>query len=68
MIDPRANSLEKLVPPAPLPHVSRGALKRIKHPQPIPIGCPHCGGLVRLVSNRVIYGREYGDWPYAYAC
>ncbi|MFO6263407.1 hypothetical protein ACLBVP_35510, partial [Pseudomonas aeruginosa] len=63
MIDPRANSLEKLVPPAPLPHVSRGALKRIKHPQPIPSGCPHCGGLVRLVSNRVIYGREYGDWP-----
>ncbi|MGA4814521.1 hypothetical protein ACPA9J_00050 [Pseudomonas aeruginosa] len=51
------------MPPAPLPHVSRGALKRIKHPQPIPIGCPHCGGLVRLVSNRVIYGREYGDWP-----
>ncbi|EMI4895460.1 zinc-finger-containing protein [Pseudomonas aeruginosa] len=68
MIDPRANSPEKLAPPAPLPHVSRGALKRIKHPQPIPIGCPHCGGLVRLVSNRVIYGREYGDWPYAYAC
>ncbi|MFG8677889.1 zinc-finger-containing protein [Pseudomonas aeruginosa] len=68
MIDPRANSPEKLVPPAPLPHVSRGALKRIKHPQPIPTGCPHCGGLVRLVSNRVIYGREYGDWPYAYAC
>ncbi|HBO1621254.1 TPA: hypothetical protein L4F53_000880 [Pseudomonas aeruginosa] len=48
--------------------VGLGALKRIKHPQPIPIGCPHCGGLVRLVSNRVIYGREYGDWPYAYAC
>jgi len=30
VIDPRANSLEKLVPPAPLPHASRGALKRIQ--------------------------------------
>ncbi|HHK1125480.1 TPA: zinc-finger-containing protein [Pseudomonas aeruginosa] len=68
MIDPRANSLEKLVPPAPLPHVSRGALKRIKHPQPIPTNCPFCGSDVELVNNSEIYGREYGDWPYAYKC
>lgn len=69
MIDPRANSLEKLEAPTPLPHVSRRALKRVKNPRDIPTECPYCGGSVTLVENSVIYrGRTYGDWPYAYLC
>ncbi|NUT87145.1 hypothetical protein HNO91_11975 [Pseudomonas corrugata] len=68
-IDPRANSAERLVAPAPLPHISRRALKRVKNPLPAPTICRYCAGFVDLVSNAEIYnGREYGDWPYAYLC
>lgn len=68
-IDPRANSAARLVAPAPLPHVSRRALKRVKNPLPAPTICRYCSGCVELVSNSEIYnGREYGDWPYAYLC
>lgn len=68
-IDPRANAPERIAAPAPLPHVSRRALKRVKNPLPIPTICRYCGGCVELVSNSEIYnGREYGDWPYAYLC
>lgn len=68
-LDPRANAPERIVAPAPLPHVSRRALKRVKNPLPAPIHCRYCGGCVELVSNSKIYnGREYGDWPYAYLC
>lgn len=68
MIDPRAHSSEKLIAPAPLPLVSRRRLLRIDHPAPIPTACPFCGCPVELVNNSAIYGREYGDWPYAYKC
>lgn len=68
MIDLRALSTKKLDAPYPLPHVSRKALKRIAHPAPIPTRCPFCGSDVELVNNSAIYGREYGDWPYAYKC
>lgn len=69
MADPRANSPEKIVPPAPLPVVSRHALRRVKDWMPPPTCCPYCNGPVRLVNNSEIYrGREYGDWPYAYWC
>jgi hypothetical protein len=69
MIDPRSNSEEKLVPPNPLPYVSRKALKRVKNPLPAPVSCPYCSGPVDLVENSVIYkGHTYGDWPYAYDC
>lgn len=68
MIDPRANSNEKLIPPHPLPYVSRKALKRIPDYLEPPEKCPNCGNIVFLVNNREIYGREYGDWPYAYRC
>lgn len=70
MIDPRAYSTEKLVPPAPLPVVSRSRLKRIKDPAPIPVICDCCGGSrIALVENAEIYhGRTFGDWPYAYLC
>lgn len=68
-LDPRANSLDKLTPPAPLPYVSRKALKRVTNPLPVPTECPYCASAVRLVSHGEIYGgREYGDWPYAYLC
>lgn len=68
-IDPRANAPERIAAPAPLPHISRRALKRVKNPLPIPTDCRYCGGCVELVSNSEIYnGREYGDWPYAYLC
>lgn len=69
-IDPRAYSEERLVPPEPLPYVSRKALRRVKDPIPRPSHCRYCGPdtRVELVSNSEIYGREYGDWPYAYKC
>lgn len=68
MIDPRANSSEKLAPPHPLPYVSRKALKRVTDWVEPPEQCPNCGSPVELVNNSEIYGREYGDWPYAYRC
>lgn len=67
-IDPRANAPERITAPAPLPHVSRRALKRVKNPVPAPTACRYCAGPVALVNNRSIYGREYGDWPFAYYC
>jgi len=69
MVDPRAHHPEKLVPPAPLPYVSRKALRRVKNPLPVPTKCRYCGGKVELVNHREIYdGREFGGWPYAYWC
>src|SRR5690606_31465936 len=68
-VDPRAYSEGKLVPPAPLPYISRQALHRVKDWMPPPSCCPYCGGPVRLVKNCEIYrGRAYGAWPYAYWC
>lgn len=68
-IDPRANAPERIAAPAPLPHVSRRALKRVKNALPAPTHCRYCGGGVSLVCNSEIYnGRSYGEWPYAYLC
>lgn len=68
-IDTRANSPDKITPPAPLPHVSRRALKRVADPVAIPTECRYCANGVDLVENSAIYnGRCYGDWPYAYLC
>lgn len=68
-LDPRVLSLEKIVPPHPLPYVSRRALKRVTDGAPPPTECRYCSGDVELVSNSEVYkGREYGDWPYAYLC
>lgn len=69
-IDPRCLSAEKLTPPAPLPFVSRRALKGVKSRIDPPTVCDCCGDdHVRLVVNSEIYrGVEYGDWPYAYLC
>lgn len=66
--DPRAFSKEKLVAPAPLPVISRRALRKVRDRLPPPTACPYCGGPVELVANDLIYGRKYGRWPYAYLC
>lgn len=66
--DPRIASETRIVPPAPLPHVSRRALSRVTDRMAPPTECRYCHGPVELVSNDLIYGRLYGDWPYAYRC
>ena len=70
MIDPRAFSKTRLVPPPPLPVISRRALKKIAHPVPIPTECNCClQESVELVNNIEIYKvKSYGEWPYAYLC
>lgn len=47
---------------------SKSATKRVKNPIEAPTECPYCGGTVVCVSNSEIYGREYGEWPWAYMC
>lgn len=69
MIDPRANG-PKIKPPAPLPYVSRKALKRVKdwvYPSKV---CNVCQEeAVVLCNNREVYnGKQYGKWPYVYRC
>ena len=66
--DPRAFSESRITPVPPLPHISRKALRRVKNPLPVPKDCRYCGMDVELVNHAEIYGREYGDWPYAYLC
>lgn len=46
---------------------SKRATARVKNPLPAPEVCK-CGGKVELVKNSEIYGREYGEWPWAYFC
>ena len=67
-VDERVNSPEKIEAPFPLPHISRRALRRVSHPLPVPTECPYCSSSIELISNSVIYGREFGEWPYAYSC
>ena len=47
---------------------SRRATKRVTNPLPVPETCPHCGSGCAIVSNSEIYGREYGEWPWAVLC
>ena len=47
---------------------SRSATARVKNPLPAPTNCPHCASAVELVNNSEIYGRSYGEWPWAYRC
>jgi hypothetical protein len=47
---------------------SRRATARVTNPLPIPTECPCCSSEVKLVNNSEIYGREYGEWPWAYLC
>lgn len=48
--------------------VVKAQLARVKNPLPIPTICPHCQSAVERVNNKVIYGRQFGDWPFAYKC
>ena len=45
---------------------SRRATARVKNPLPAPTTCPYDGGPVEIVNNSAIYGREYGEWPWAF--
>jgi hypothetical protein len=47
---------------------SRTATARVGNPLPVPTACPFCKGPVTLVENDVIYGRHFGEWPWAYDC
>lgn len=47
---------------------SRRAILRVKSPLPIPTRCRYCDAEVKCVPNSFIYGREIGEWPYAYRC
>jgi uncharacterized protein DUF3268 len=47
---------------------SRKAIKRVTNPLPAPTVCPRCKSSVEIVNNDVIYGRSYGEWPWAYKC
>lgn len=47
---------------------SRKAIARVTNPLPVPTECPHCGASCTIVNNAEIYGREYGDWPWAVLC
>lgn len=68
-LDGRCFSSEKIVPPHPLPLVSRKALKRVKDRVAIPTLCRYCNGPVRIANNAEVYGgREFGEWPFIYLC
>ncbi|WP_294767148.1 zinc-finger-containing protein [uncultured Rhodoferax sp.] len=47
---------------------SRKATARVTNPLPVPEKCPHCGASCQIVNNASIYGREYGEWPWAVLC
>ncbi len=44
------------------------AVARVRDPYPRPRTCHYCRSPVKLINNREIYGKEYGQWPYLYAC
>lgn len=68
-VDPRCFARVKLVPPNPLPHVSRRALKRVRDWVKPPTHCHCCGSPgVILAGNDAVYGRAYGEWPFCYLC
>lgn len=47
---------------------SQQAVARVLDPLPVPQVCPHCLAPVEVVRNGEIYGSDYGNWPWAYAC
>lgn len=47
---------------------SRSATARVTNPLPAPTVCPFCQGPVLLMENDAIYGRHYGEWPWAFGC
>lgn len=59
--------MDKTKPSSPS-NPSARATARVKSPLPVPCKCRHCACKVELVSNSVIYGREFGEWPWTYLC
>lgn len=58
-------STEKKTPWNP----SRRATARVKDPWPMQTQCDCCSSTnVDVVSNAVVYGKEYGKWPYMVLC
>lgn len=51
-----------------MPPISAAAVARVKESLPAPTTCPHCAAAVKVVNNAEIYGKPYGDWPWAYLC
>ena len=47
---------------------SRKAIARVRNPLPVPDTCHLCGECCGIVNNSEIYGREYGEWPWAVLC
>lgn len=48
--------------------ISAAQVKKVSNVLPIPTICPNCGSTVERVSNSLIYGKEFGPWPFAYRC
>lgn len=68
-IDARAIVTRKLPAHPVLPFVSRQALARVRGGHlPPPTACDCCGGPVILSRNRVLYGKDFGEWPFCYRC
>lgn len=44
------------------------AIRRVKDSLPAPTTCDFCQGEVAIAHHNDIFGRTYGDWPWAYAC
>lgn len=47
---------------------SRSATARVKNPLPPIEECRYCGGKVAVLENKIIYGRNYGEYPWMYIC
>ena len=59
-----SESTAKITPANP----SKSAMAKVTNKLPPPTECHYCHGTVRLVHNKEIYGRTFGDWPWAYKC
>lgn len=45
------------------------ALDKIRHGLSHPSKCDHCGSAeISLQRNRVVYGKDYGQWPVIWYC
>lgn len=47
---------------------SKRAIAKVLNPLPAPKTCRYCKSEVEIVQNMLIYGKNYGDWPWAYRC
>lgn len=44
------------------------AIKRVPDPHHLSDECEHCGGIVTVENNSIIYSKEYGHYPWIYYC